>query len=134
MKKLNKLLIILFLIPMFFNNVYAKKLNGKWQCPSMSDLQSCSNKCEDDNQYEFLVKDNKVILKTWFQGLNSKTPNYTKALENCSVIDKNNWICKDIYDDGIIHSEIFYKMIDGIYHSYQSMNYEDLHKFGKCAK
>jgi len=59
----------------------------------MSDLQSCSNKCEDHDKFEFLVKGNTVILKVWYSWLNSKTPDYTQVLENCSVIDKN--ICQD---------------------------------------
>ena len=132
---MNKLLILLFLIPMISNNVYAKKLNGKWQCPSMSDLQSCSNKCKDYDKFEFLVKGNTVILKQWYSVLNSKTPDYTEVLEDCSVIDKNNWICKSIsYDDGILRNEFFWKMINGIYYSYGSLNNDVSPEFGWCAK
>jgi len=119
---------------MVSNNVYAKKLNGKWQCPSMNDLQNCSNKCKDYNKFEFLVKGNTVILKEWISVLNSKTPDYTDALEDCSVIDKNNWICKSIRDNGIIRSEGFWKMIDGIFHHYVATNFDVIPEHGWCAK
>ena len=100
----------------------------------MSDLQSCSNKCKDYDKFEFLVKGNTVILKQWYSSFNSKTPDYSQVLENCSVIDKNNWICKSIRDDGIIRSEGFWKMIDGIFHNYGATNFDVIPEHGWCAK
>jgi len=70
------------------------KLN-LYNCINNQDKKTCNASCKKINEphtFEFLVNtSNNTVIKNFYI---SNNPEKSEPLENCSVADKNNWVCK----------------------------------------
>lgn len=75
------------------------KLTG-YKCSNAEDTYACNQSCKIDGflaEYQVNVQKN-LVLKTAFRKSNPKTPMLEPYyLDNCKVLDKNNWKCLNSY-------------------------------------
>jgi hypothetical protein len=91
MKKIMQFtLIVIFLL---FTNYVNAKLN-LYNCNNHQDKKTCSVSCHKTSlphTFEFLVNtSNNSVIKNFYISSNLEK---SEPLENCKVIDKNNWVC-----------------------------------------
>ena len=101
-----KKIYILFLL--FVTNISfgEDKLTG-YKCSNAEDTYVCNQSCKIDGflaEYQVNAQKN-LVLKTAFRKSNPKTPMLKPYyLDNCKVLDKNNWECLNSY--GQVKEEI----------------------------
>jgi len=82
------------------------KLTG-YKCSNAEDSYVCNKSCKKDgflNEFQVNVQKN-LVLNTPFKASNPKAPLMEPFfLDNCKVLDKNNWKCLNSY--GQIREEI----------------------------
>jgi len=102
-----------------------------YECKTRQGSFTCSNECkriQGDFQIEFKtnIKNNAVIAIT----TDNQDNRNTVRLDNCSVVDENNWICEWANSA----AEIKYQKINGIYSEEFKSLYDGLSSTYKCAK
>jgi hypothetical protein len=97
-------------IYLFTSNVSYAKLQD-YSCRNASDSPQC-NKCyKDDSMFsDFKVNiDKNIIIKEFYVG---NKLSGSASLENCRIVDKNNWICDSSKTSNI---ENTHSMTNGVY-------------------
>ena len=102
---------------------YAKKLDF-YLCPSAGIAQTCGSSCEaiKGRKIEFKVNlDSAVVMSVLYEDGELFS---VRALENCRVVDEDNWICKKPRFDEW--------MVNGIYVQLYAPDTGEV--LGSCAK
>ena len=93
-QKLMKKLLFIFLLFFLNNNSYA--LYEIYKCSNEEQLESCSEGCVKSKfsfgttyNFKVNVQNSSVIMEYFRNGKYSSSRN----LQNCAVIDKDNWMC-----------------------------------------
>ena len=146
---MKKLLLLLFLIP---NLVMAKDYK-MYSCPDPDSAKTCNKKCTPDGndysidsifrvKFKVNVQQQKVLMIEDFRvndffykdGSPIRMLD-TKVLENCTVIDKGNWVCESRVGDwgdslGCAYTE---RMLNNIFSRYPATYPEDICKVYNSA-
>lgn len=109
--------------------------NGDYQlydCKTYSSALACDSSCSKfDNTVSFKVNvDKDLVIANNFEA-GKLTSSY--RLNNCSVVNNNNWECKTTYSGSKTYITTLYEMHDEIYSYVQSGSEENLKMF-RCGR
>ena len=148
---MKKLLLLLFLIP---NLVMAKDYK-MYSCPDPVAAMTCNKECTAEGnghsgdmiirfKFKVNVQQQKVLkiqdatINDFYKDGSPSRVLETEVLENCTVIDKGNWVCESRVGDwgdslGCAYTK---RMLNNIFSSYPATIPEDICKglTSSCAK
>ena len=136
---MNKLLLILYLLPMSaYAGWFGNKLSS-YTCPTDSDALACSSRCTKDKnpsyEYQFStdIKRNLVLITYFEDGKQTGS----SILDYCKIFDDKNWNCdkSNVYAVTTIQSQ---SMAQGVYsyisHDYRTKDNKEISAGLACAK
>lgn len=127
--------LLLLCTPNVFGWPFDEKLNV-YECTTSAAAHACDSTCKNlGMEVEFKVDvKQKIVLSTWYKNGSQASVN---SYENCKIIDKKNWVCKDKEVEGMPSIGV-QKMGNGVFTS--SLVIFPMNKNGKifnsysCAK
>ena len=74
-----------------------------YYCDDALSQELCNHKCRKSNSiYNFKINTNKNTVIFELTETDTGTKNVLDGGQNCKIVDKENWICKDYYSSGIV--------------------------------